>query len=56
MEANSFMENCPWFGCLTPDELARVHQELTVKYIAKNEYVCRKGEILPREPFGHVAG
>jgi CRP-like cAMP-binding protein len=55
METNSLMENCPWLECLTPDELARVHQELIVKQIAKNEYVCRKGE-MPEFWYGVTSG
>jgi CRP-like cAMP-binding protein len=55
MLSNSFMNNVPWLECLDPDELARVHQELTIKQIAKNEYVCRKGEI-PDYWYGVISG
>ena len=55
MLSNSFINSFPWLDCLEPDELNRVHQDLTIKQIAKNEYVCRKGE-MPEYWYGVVSG
>lgn len=55
MLSNSFINNFPWLECLEPDELSRVHQDLTIKQIAKNEYVCRKGE-KPEFWYGVISG
>jgi CRP/FNR family transcriptional regulator, cyclic AMP receptor protein len=55
MLINSLMSNIPWLEFLQPDELERVHQELTVKQVTKNEYVCRKGE-MPEFWYGVTSG
>jgi CRP-like cAMP-binding protein len=49
------MNNFPWLKCLSPDELDRVHADLTIRQVQKHEFVCRKGET-PELWYGVMSG